>query len=62
MTLPYPWHAEAQKRRRKSVPELKDGLEFLELYDRENPGKLARAFQWRASGKLASAFKWEARP
>ena len=49
MTLPYPWHVDyLPKRRRKTFAELRDAFEWLEIFDRINPGMLARAFQWEA--------------
>ena len=45
MTLPCPWHTDAQERRPKTAPELLDGLELIELFDRAYPGKLAGEFR-----------------
>jgi len=38
---PFPWHADAPNRRRKTWAETLEGHEFIEAYDRRFPGKLA---------------------
>jgi hypothetical protein len=49
MTLPYPWHVDYTPRRRRKEPlGIRDGNEFIEIYDRVNPGKLVEAFRTEA--------------
>jgi hypothetical protein len=39
----YPWHSDHEHRRPKSLPELIEGHEPVELYDRRFPGRMRRA-------------------